>query len=305
MATKKTDVDIKVKKIDLEALDEPKHASKNKKTSKTKKKDIKQAKHVKKEEIVIVETKKKNKVVSVIMFIFFILCIAGMIWSGYKIFNWHSNVTENENIQEELNEKIKEEKDDEGNTVFFVDFDSLKSINKDTVAYIDYKQFEVSYVVVQSKDNDYYLEHNFNGKWNEAGWIYADYNNKLDGTDKNIILYGHSMKNGSMFGSLHNILKNEEYKKEENQIIKFVTPDGTYSYKIFSIYTMEAEDYYITTDFKTDKEFKDYLTEMKNRSIYNYNVKVDEKDSILTLSTCQGYTGNKRFVMHAVKLKEE
>jgi sortase B len=68
---------------------------------------------------------------------------------------------------------------------------------------------------------------------------------------------------------------------------------------------MEAEDYYITTDFKTDKEFKDYLTEMKNRSIYNFNVKVDEKDSILTLSTCQGYTGNKRLVIHAVKLKEE
>lgn len=304
MAKKKNEVNIKVNKIDLEALDEPKHVSKSKKTSKTKKKDIKQAKHAKKE-VIVIKNNKKNKVISVIMFIFFILCIFGMIWSGYKIYKWYSNNNDNKDIQEEINDKIKEEIDEKGNNVLLIDFDSLKSINKDTVAYIDYKQFGINYVVVQSSDNDYYLEHNFNRKWNEAGWIFADYNNKLDGTDKNIILYGHSMKNGSMFGSLHNILKDGNYKKEENQIIKFVTPDGTYNYKLFSVYTIEAEDYYITTTFKNDKDYKDYLNEMKKRSIYNYNIKVSEKDKILTLSTCQGYTGNKRLVIHAVKLKEE
>ena len=239
------------------------------------------------------------------MFIFFIICLCGLCYSGYKIYNWNKNLNENEDIQEGLNDKIKEETNDQGDPVYYIDFDSLKAINKDTVAYVDYKQFNISYVVVHGKDNAYYLDHNFNNKYNDAGWIFADYRNKFDGTDKNIVMYGHSMRNGSMFGSLHKILNDKNYQKEENQIITFVTPGGTYKYKLFSVYTIEAEDYYITTDFKNNKEWKEFINKMKSRSIYNYNVEVGEDDTIITLSTCQGYTGEKRMVVQAVRLKEE
>ena len=269
-SSKKSDVYVKVKKIDLDKLDK----------------------------------KKNKKLKTIIMFIIFILCLFGLAYSSAKIYNWNKNLNENEDIQEDLSDKVKEEVDDTGNPVFYVDFNALKELNNDTVAYLDYKQFNISYVVVKGKDNDYYLNHNFSKKSNEAGWIFADYRNNFDGTDKNIVLFGHSMKNGSMFGSLHKILNDKNYQKEENQVMTFVTPEGTYKYKLFSVYTIDAEDYYITTFFKNKKEWKTFIKKMKSRSIFNFNVNVSEKDTIITLSTCQGYTGNKRLVVQAVRIKE-
>ena len=265
-----------------------KHVSKDT-GKKVVKKDIKEAKHVKQ------DNKKKN----IIIIIFLIVCLCGLGYSGYKIYEWNKNLNENRDIQEDLNDKISEE-----DGVYHIDFDALKAINPDTVAYLDYKQFNVNYVIVKGKDNSYYLDHNFNRQYNGAGWVFADYRNKFDGTDKNIVMFGHSMKNGSMFGSLHKILNDKNYEKEENQTMTFVTPDGTYKYRLFAVYTVDAEDYYITTEFKKKKDWTEFVKKAKSRSIYKYDVEVGEDDTIITLSTCQGYTGTKRMVIQAVRVKE-
>ena len=156
-------------------------------------------------------------------------------------------------------------------------------------------------IVVQGKDNSYYLTHDFERDYNSAGWIFMDYHNKLDGLDKNIIIYGHNMRNNTMFGTLKNVLKKDWFENKDNRYITFITERESATYEVFSVYQIEAEDYYIKTSFNTG-EFKKYIDTMKNRSIFDFNCDISEDDSVLTLSTCAN--NNKyRVVLHAKKVK--
>ena len=128
-----------------------------------------------------------------------------------------------------------------------------------------------------------------------------DYNNKLDGEDKNIIIYGHNTIDKSMFGSLKTVLEKEWYENENNRKIIFATTNGIYEYEVFSVYKIDNEEYYITTNFTTSKGYQKFLNTIKKRSKYNFNVELNENDHILTLSTCSN-NGNKRVVLHAKRL---
>ena len=249
----------------------------------------------------------KKGIFTILIIIFSI----GLIYSLYKIIFRKISLDENDKIRKEIKEKIiikNEEKTDEitGETTieekYIVDFDDLKKQNSDTVAYLNIKNTNIDYIVVKGNDNEYYLKHNFNKKYNSAGWIFADYKNKFDGTDKNIIIYGHSMKNGSMFGELYKIFDYNWLNNEENLNIIFNINGEDSTYKIFSMYRIEAEDYYIQTEFNDDEEFKKFLETIKSRDTRNLNVNVDINDQILTLSTCTSDL-NKRIVVHARKNK--
>ena len=99
-----------------------------------------------------------------------------------------------------------------------MDFTELKKQNPDTVAHIKVNNTRISYVVVQGNDNEYYLNHNFNKEKNRAGWIFADYRNSFDESDKNLIIYGHNMKDGSMFDTLIKTIDKEWYTNKDNYI---------------------------------------------------------------------------------------
>lgn len=229
----------------------------------------------------------------IVFVLFVLLCIVGIVFSSYKIINWKKDVDSNKTIQHKLKKKIVIIKDE-----YKIDFKSLKESNPDTIAYIKVNNTNIDYVVVKGNDNDYYLKHNFEKKWNVAGWIFADYRNKFDGNDKNIIIYGHNTKDGSMFETLRNVLNSDWYRNEENYKVTLVTESGVYYYKVFSTYSIENEDYYITTSFNNDEEFNEFVKKIKSRSNYNYNVDVSGTDNILTLSSCLG-DGKKRVVLHA------
>ncbi len=233
-----------------------------------------------------------------------IIFLSGVIYSSYKTITWKKDVEENEKIEKDIEEDIKiiEPVEEEELPKYQIDFESLKEKNADTVAYLKVNNTNIDYVIVKGKDNSYYLKHNFEKKWNSAGWVFADYHNKFDETDKNIVIYGHSMKNGSMFGTLRNILNKDWYKNEENYKVVLVTENGEYSYRVFSIYSIVPEDYYINTIFKGN-QFAEFVKKIKSRSIYNFNVEVTENDKILTLSSCTS-GGKKRVVLHA-KLIED
>ena len=128
-----------------------------------------------------------------------------------------------------------------------------------------------------------------------------DYHNKLDGKDKNIIIYGHNTLDGTMFGTLRNVVKKEWYENEDNHIIKLELENETLTYQVFSTYSIKVEDYYINTIFKDNNEFNTFINTLKKRSVYNYGVDVSGEDSILTLSTCTG-NGKSRMVLHAKRL---
>ena len=117
-----------------------------------------------------------------------------------------------------------------------------------------------------------------------------------------MIIYGHNRRDGSLFGKLKNILTDEWQNNHDNFIIPFITENEKLEYQVFSIYRIEKEDYYITTNFSTDKEFKDFIDKIKSRSIKDFGIDVTSDDNILTLSTCAN--DNKyRVVLHAKKIK--
>ncbi len=183
---------------------------------------------------------------------------------------------------------------------YTVDFNMLKKQNSDTVAWIKVNGTNIEYPIVKAKDNEYYLTHSFDKSSNSAGWIFADYKNKFDGTDKNIVVFGHNRKDKSMFGSLKNILTSEWQNNSENTEITFVSENENCLYKVFSIYQIEKEDYYIKTNFSNNNEFEKFLETIKNRSVKNFGTPVSSVDRILTLSTCAS-NDNYRIVLHAKK----
>lgn len=249
---------------------------------------------------------------------FSIICFIGVIYFSYEVVLWKIHVNENKKIQDVIknkiiiiepntndeNKELGEKQDNLTNEIQYnIDFESLKQQNSDTIAYLKVNNTNIDYVIVKGKDNSYYLKHNFEKKWNTAGWVFADYHNRFDDNDKNIIIYGHSMKNGSMFGTLRNVLTKNWYTNEENHKIVLVTENGVYNYEVFSTYSIVPEDYYINTSFKNNSEFDKFVKKLKSRSIYNYGVDVTGEDKILTLSSCMG-GGKKRVVLHAKMIRD-
>ena len=245
--------------------------------------------------------KPKNKkivILSIIRIIFLITLLVSVIY----IVKWYIDSKQNEKLEEKILETVIVESEDNTGEEYKIDFKKLKEINNQVVGWLKINGTEVEYAVVQAKDNNYYLKRNLDKKYNVGGWIFADYKNKLDGTDKNIVIYGHNMKDNSMFGSLKNILNEEWYNNEENYVIDFVTENEEQKYQVFSIYKIENEDYYIKTEFKNDNEFEEFVKNLKKRSIKDFNVDISKDDNILTLSTCAN--NNKyRIVLHAIKEK--
>jgi len=186
-----------------------------------------------------------------------------------------------------------------------VDFTELKNQNKDTVGWIIVKNTNVNYPVVQTTNNDYYLNHSFTKTKNSAGWVFADYRDDFSDFNQNTIIYAHGRKDKVMFGSLTNTLSAKWYKDTDNQLIQFSTPKYNTMWQIFSIYKIKAESYYITSTFASDGNFDKWLKEMKKRSIYDFGIDVSTEDKILTLSTCYNDNGI-RLVVQAklVKIQE-
>ena len=227
----------------------------------------------------------------------FILIISIIIFlhSLFNIIDWKSEELQIGKINNDIDSSININAD-EG--VFEVDLDKLKKINPDTVGYIYIKNTNISYPIVQTTNNDFYLNHDFNKNINEAGWIYMDYRSNFN--SKNNILYGHNRLDGIMFGTLKNVLKESWYSNPDNLIIHIINTEGETGYKIFSAYRIKKESYYITPDMN-DNDYKKFIDTLKKRSLHNYNSGVTADSNIITLSTCTINDGE-RLVVHAYQL---
>lgn len=181
-----------------------------------------------------------------------------------------------------------------------IDFSVLKGINQDIIGWIDMGALGISYPIVKGVDNNQYLRTTFENKKNSAGSIFIDYHNSRDFSDCNTIVYGHNMKNGSMFGKLKNIRKKGMYAK--CRYFWICTPEGNYQYEIFAAYETKVESDTYTLFPQPDESFKEYLQIMRSRSILNTGkIPLVEGDKIVTLSTCTSDTAY-RFVVQAKRI---
>lgn len=249
------------------------------------------------------KNKSKKYKKAILNLVIYIMLLSILLYSGIKIYKWYKDKTNNNKIAEQIKHTVivEEKNEDENKKEYKIDFNKLKDQNNETVAWIKVNNTNIEYPVVKGTNNSFYLNHSFDKSNNSAGWIFADYRNKFDNTDKNIVIYGHNMKDNSMFGSLKNILNSDWYDNEENTNIILYTENEKCIYKVFSIYKIESEDYYIKTEFSDDNNFEQFVNTIKKRSIKEFNTDVSKDDNILTLSTCAN--NNKyRVVLHAKKI---
>lgn len=237
----------------------------------------------------------------------YIICIIVIVCSSIyclNIYNQDEDVLElTESMQSYIVEKsstLEESNKEEVN--YLVNFKELNNINSDTVGWLKVDGLDISMPIVQTNNNYYYLKHSFDKSNNLSGWAFMDYRNKLDDQDKNTVIYGHNRKDNIIFSSLINILSPKWYEKSDNKYITFIKENGKEEYyEIFSVYQIEAEDYYIKTDFNSNDEYSIFFETLKRRSIKNYNINCNQDSKIMTLSTC-GQNIKFRVVLHAQKI---
>jgi sortase B len=170
-----------------------------------------------------------------------------------------------------------------------VDFASLKAINDDVIGWIFIEALDdVNYPVVRGIDNNFYLHQTYQKNYNFAGTIFADYENSDDFNDCNTIIYGHNMKNGSMFGQLRKFSSSMDAYNESKYFWIF-TPDKDYRYEIISAYTTAVNSDTYTLFKGPGQEFQDYLNKIVTYSeIVTTPGNLNVNDKIVTLSTCTG-----------------
>ena len=241
--------------------------------------------------------KKKFIVLLIILFIFTPLII-----STIRIVK-HKNA--NKKITNILKETIKENNTNEENVTNIVK--ELKNMNKDFVGVLSIPDTIINYPVMYTKGEDYYLRRSFDKKQSDAGTLFIDKHNNIDPIDDNIIIYGHNMKNGTMFHELLNY-KDEDYYKE-HKYIYFNKVDNSEKYEIISVFyskvyyeTDNVFKYYKFYNASNEEELNDYVKNIKKLSLYNTNVDAKLGDKFITLSTCEYSQENGRFVVVAKKV---
>lgn len=234
--------------------------------------------------------KPKTKISKTIKTILNIILVITLCYSTFKIGMWFFKTKKDEANIEKLKEEVfvyndpNKQIENTVNQQVQLDFDRLHQLNKDIKGWIEIEKLNINYPILQANDNEYYLKRDYNKQKNISGSIFLDYrNNEFE--DKNTVLYGHNMKNGSMFGNLKKII-NQDVKgdltvciESKNEILK---------YKIFSCYIIKPEE------FKLENNIK----EMKENSKINFEIDIEENSNILTLVTCSDLS-TQRVIVHA------
>lgn len=176
-----------------------------------------------------------------------------------------------------------------------VDFEALMRENADIIGWLYCENTPINYPVVQTKDNDYYLRRDLHGYYLKTGTLFADYRCPAVGIGQNHIIYGHNMKNASMFGTLINY-KDQEYYGA-HPVLYYLTPDNDYKIELFSGFTANADSDIYRTAFGGTEEFEAFLRELIAKSTFTSDIAVTGEDHIVMLSTCSYEFNNARYVV--------
>ena len=178
--------------------------------------------------------------------------------------------------------------------------------NSDLVGWIKIPNTTIDYPVVQTNDNDWYRKMSFDGESSAHGAIFLDYHcditNLADG-GVNLVVFGHNMKDGSMFENLM-LYKDEDFFRS-NPVIEFDTLYENLSWEIFSVYVASTSLNHIDTTFVTRQGFEKFLKTYKEKSLFTNVVTPNADDVVLTLSTCSYEFENARFVVQARLIQEQ
>ncbi len=176
-----------------------------------------------------------------------------------------------------------------------VDFESLQAINPDVVGWICIEGTDINYPVVQGTDNSYYINHMFNGDSNSAGSIFMDYRNRRDLSGRNTVLYGHNMKNGTMFNQINQYKSQDFYDLHPTGLL--ITPEANYKIQFVAGYVTDLNSDAWKLEFASDGEFSQWLENAISQSTFTGAVTPAPGDRVITLSTCTYEYSDARYVL--------
>ena len=179
-----------------------------------------------------------------------------------------------------------------------VDFDALHEINPNIIAWIYIEGTNINYPVVRGTDNEYYVKHMLDGRYNKAGSIFMDYRNNPDFLDKHTILYGHNMKNDTMFADITNYRSQEYY--DSHPIGLLMTPDGNFYFEIIAAHVAKLSGSSWDLFFDSVDEALAWAHSAMDKSDFISRYDPTQKDIYITLSTCSYEFNNARFVLVGV-----
>ncbi len=240
-----------------------------------------------------------------------IICLTVFIYAGSGLFGILFDYYNNDKVLADLQDIYYQNQDAEetahpsSEKRIRTGFDELKEMNEDVVGWITIDDTKIDYPIMQSDNNTDYLNRNYHGEKSIAGSIFMDYRNDITMRENNLILYGHRVKDGSMFQHLTKYLDEDFFKSHRKFTVE--TLYDSYEAEIFAVYNTMIDFNYIETDFSSAEEFGSLIEGIQSRSIYDTDVEIGATDQIITLSTCE-YTldaDDSRLVVHAKLTKIE
>ncbi len=189
----------------------------------------------------------------------------------------------------------------------FSSYEEAKKTNPDVIGWISVPNTRIDYPVVRTDDNEYYLTHNVEKEESKHGAVFMDFRNSNSDQQRHIILYGHNMKNGTMFHDLNNYKQRSFF--EENRIITFLWDGKETKWEVYAAYVVKQGVYYIHTRFGSDDNYVEYMNSIidyakeSKYSVVDDTVSIKASDQVLTLSTCTYEYDNSYFAVCARRIQ--
>ena len=215
-----------------------------------------------------------------------IICMVVIIFASWKLIDYFLTY-----------KKVEQHEQDLQHTISTASLKELQNNYEEMVGWIKINQTKVDYPIMQAANNEFYLKHNYKGEKFRAGSIFLDYRNDPALNDRHSIIYGHDLRNGSMFGQLHQY--EQQSFADANRYFTIEKANEIITVEVFAAYQTKIDFYYIETEF-TNLSYEQFIKTIKNKSVITYDGNVSVNDQIITLSTCvSDNRSDERFVVHA------
>ncbi len=260
--------------------------------------------------------KKKSKGIDIIRYFILVAAAITFIVAVYMLADIFLEYKKGVDIYESIGESVlvpvekatgdgSKDSNQEGSEAlpFVYDHDALLAINPEGQGYLYIPSIDLRLPIVQGTDNEYYLNHTFNKVYNGAGALFIDSRIENGISGSNVIIYGHNMKNGSMFAGLTNYKNESFYNQSGNDVFYIYTGDKVREYRIFSAFENDPQGYVYTCNFKTPQQLQEYAGTVKSYSLYDTKVDVSQASQVVTFSTCTS-DGERRIVVQGIYVGE-
>ncbi len=255
-----------------------------------------------------INNKYSNKFIKILFLFFIVIFVCSIVYLTFYLYIGYKDKIENQNIINNMQISIPNIEIADQKTERMLQLEELQKENNEIVGWLEIKDTNINYPVLQSTDNDYYLTHNYKKEYSISGSLFLDKDFNMNEGSSNYLIYGHRNKQGIMFEDLMKY-SNEDFYKEHKRI-KFTTNKEDKEYEILSVFYSRVYyqneknvfRYYYFVNAKNQEEYNNFVNECKKASIYDTGITATYGEQLLTLSTCEYSQEDGRFVVVCKKI---